>query len=104
MSCSRCWIRSSSGLTSLLREARDRNSLQSKCLQDDYTARPVKTGYELGRNVLSRSNYSLQKAKRFSRLDDPLWLLASFHAPLHAGRLHTAGDHKHLVVSVRDQS
>jgi hypothetical protein len=59
---------------------------------------------QLGRNVLSRSNYSQQKARRFSHLGNPLWLPASSHALLHAGHLRTAGDHQHLVMSVREQS
>jgi len=88
--------------TQLFAEKLDTPSI-AKCFQDDAAARPFKTEYEFGRNVLSRSTHSLQKARRFSRLGDPLQLPASSHAPLHAGRLHTAGDHKHLVMSMRDK-
>ncbi len=52
----------------------------------------------------SRVLITLQKAKQFSRLGEPVWVPASSHAPLHARRLCTAGDYKHLVMSMRDQS
>jgi hypothetical protein len=45
----------------------------------------------------------LPNARQFSRLGEPVWVPASFHAPLHARRLCIVGDYNHLVMSMRDQ-
>lgn len=59
-------MKAEGSIDALVKSMRSKSHLSSlyvsKCFQDDYAERPFKTGYELGRNVLSRSTCSTSES------------------------------------------